>query len=206
MNNGHNDGKPGTTAMNEADSNTDTCCLGVNFVVLSYTSCTADVYPYDTTYEPMKNIPIVSGATMFHHPNGESFILVINEAPYYGERLDHSLLNPNQIRHNGVGFWGNPYDQNHALGIEVYDMDMEIPMDYSGTKLAFKTPMSIEYELNVLPRVILTPDSPWNPHEVQLGEVQTGRSTDVTYVRGCRYNWLGVIQMKHISMNILVQS
>ena len=60
------DGKPGTTAMNEADSNADTCYLGVNFVVLSYTNHTVDVYPYDTSYKPVKNIPIVSGATTCH--------------------------------------------------------------------------------------------------------------------------------------------
>ena len=183
MGNGHKDGAPGTTAMNEADSNADTCCLGINFVVLSYTNRTADVYPYDTTYEPMKDIPIVSGATTFHHPNGESFILVVNEALYYGPRLDHSLLNPNQIRYNGVGFWDNPYDQDHPLGIEIYDMDMEIPMVYNGTKLVFKTSTPTEYELNVLPRVVLTSDSPWNPHEVQLGKVQSDRSVGAICVR-----------------------
>ena len=39
MNKEYENGKPGTTAMNEADSNADTCCLGVNFVILSYTLC-----------------------------------------------------------------------------------------------------------------------------------------------------------------------
>ena len=103
-------------------------------------------------------------------------------------------------------FWDNPYDQDHALGIEVHDMDMEIPMAYSGTKLAFKTSTPTEYELNVLPRVILTSDSPWNPHNVQLGKVQSGKLTDVTYVRRMQVQSVGSNSNKHISMNIMVQS
>ncbi len=114
--------------MNEADSNADTCCLGANFVVISYTSRTADVYPYDSSYKPIRSVPIVTGATTYHHPNGESYILIINEALYYGNKLDHSLINPNQLRHNGVGFWDNPYDPMHELTIEVYDKNIQIPI------------------------------------------------------------------------------
>ena len=105
-----NEPTPGTTGNNEADSNADTCCLGTNFTVLSYTNRTVDVYPYDEAYEPITNVPIVTGATVFHHPSGQSYILVVNEALFYGTKLKHTLLNPNQIRHNGHGFWDNPYD------------------------------------------------------------------------------------------------
>ena len=37
--------KEGVCANNESDTNADTCCLGTNFKVLSYTNKTADVYP-----------------------------------------------------------------------------------------------------------------------------------------------------------------
>ena len=166
--------KPGTKARNEADTNADTCCLGTNFTVLSYTNRTADVYPYDSSYEPVRSIPIVTGATTYHHPNGESFIIIINEALYYGNKLDHSLINPNQVRHNGVGFWDNPYDYEHNLEIEVYEKDVTIPMHYDGTKLAFESVTPTEEELNVLPHIVLTSSTQWNPGEVVLGKVQSG--------------------------------
>ena len=86
---------------------------------MSYTNRTADVYPYDDPYRPMTNVPIVTGATTYHHKDGNSYILVINEALYYDNRLKHSLINPNQIRHNGIGYWDNPYDSTHQLSIEV---------------------------------------------------------------------------------------
>ena len=124
--------KPGTIARNEADTNADTCCLGTNFTVLSYTSRTADVYPYDSSYEPVRSVPIVTGATTYHHPNGEAFIIIINEALYYGDKLDHSLINPNQVQYNGVGFRDNPYDHAHNLEIEVYEKVVTIPMQYYG--------------------------------------------------------------------------
>ena len=163
---------PGTKAANEADTNADTCCLGTNFTVLSYTNRTADVYPYDSSYKPVRSIPIVSGATTYYHPNGKAFILIINEALYYGSKLDHSLINPNQLRHNGIGFWDNPYDHTHKLAIEVYDRDVEIPLYYQGTKLIFESTVPTEMELNTLPHLILTSDTQWNPGEVTLGQAQ----------------------------------
>ena len=98
--------KPGTYASNESDSNADTCCLGSNFCILSYTNRTADVYPYDTSYEPLHNVPIVTGATAWTCLNtDETYILVFNELLYYGKRLSHSLINPNQVRNKGLGYW-----------------------------------------------------------------------------------------------------
>ena len=90
---------PNTVANNESDTNADTCYLSTNFVVLSYTNRTADVYPYDKSYAPMQNVPIVSGATAWDcAEDGRTYILVFHESLYYGEKLPHSLINPNQIR------------------------------------------------------------------------------------------------------------
>jgi hypothetical protein len=61
----------GTHAMNESDSNADTCCLGCNFIVLHYTQRKADVYAYDSNYAPITNVPIVTGATAWTDPNSQ---------------------------------------------------------------------------------------------------------------------------------------
>ena len=156
----------GAMAINEADTNADTCWLGTNFTVLHYTNRTADVYPYDATYVLVKRVPIVTGATTYHHPNGEASIIIINEALFYDNKLDHSLLNPNQVKFNGVGFWDNPYDYMYELGKEVYKKDVTISMPFSGTKLIFESKVSTENELNVLPHLILTSRQTWNPFEV----------------------------------------
>ena len=72
---------PYTEAVNENDTDADTCCLGKNFVVYKYTTRTADVYAYDKSYEPITNVPIVTGATAYDDPiTGKIFILLFNES------------------------------------------------------------------------------------------------------------------------------
>ena len=46
---------------------------------------------------------------------------MINEGLYYGIKMDHSLINPNQIRDYGISLWDIAYDQtrNGELLIEL---------------------------------------------------------------------------------------
>ena len=104
---------PGTDGDNESDSNADTCCLGQNYVVLHFTQRMAEVFAYDENL-PSTTVPIVSGATAYTHPRTRiTYILVVHEALYYGTKLNHSLLNPNQIRMHGIPLWDNAFDPNH---------------------------------------------------------------------------------------------
>jgi hypothetical protein len=152
-----------TVAENECDTNADTCCLGRNFVVLHPTYRTADVYAYDASIQPIENVPIVTGATAYDDPaTGRTFILVFNESLYYGDRLDHSLINPNQVRSYGIPFWDNPFDTSRALGIEVDDT-LHIPMRTFGTKIAFRTRVPSEAELRDCEHVQMTSASVWDP-------------------------------------------
>ena len=124
--------EPRTPAQNECDTNADTCCLGQNFVILEYTRRTADVYAYDKSIKPLENVPIVSGATAWDDPiTKQTVILVINEALYYGTKLDHSLINPNQIRHYGIDFWDNPFDKERGLHIHA-DSTTNIELETKG--------------------------------------------------------------------------
>ena len=83
--------EPNVTANNECDTNADTVCLGTNFVILNYTTRSADVYAYDKSIKPIENIPIVTGATAYDDTDsGKTTILVFHEALYYGKWLDHS--------------------------------------------------------------------------------------------------------------------
>ena len=37
---------------------------------------------------------------------------MINEGLWYGNRMNHSLINPNQLRHFQIEVCDNPYDKN----------------------------------------------------------------------------------------------
>lgn len=141
---------PGTTADNETDTNADTCVLGSNFGILAYTSRSAEVCGFDhTSNEANSSVPIVSGGTAYDCPEtGLTYILVFHESLYFGRRLNHSLLNPNQMRHYGIPVWDNPYDPSRELGIEV-DSGLFIPFVARGTKIQFKSRFPTEEELYI---------------------------------------------------------
>jgi hypothetical protein len=61
------------------------------------------VYPYTDHYEPISNVLVAKVATAYDHPTtGETFILVFGQALYMGDRMDHTLICPNQVQTNGV--------------------------------------------------------------------------------------------------------
>ena len=167
----------GTTGKNESDSNADTCCLGTNFIILQYTQRTVDVYPYDTSYKPMTNVPIVSGATAWTNPrDNTTYILIFHESLYYGTKLDHSLINPNQVRSSGIDFWDNPFDPLHEIGIEI-DQGPTIPLMFEGTKLSFTSRAPTDAELSSCQHIEMTSVLRWDPTNVSLATVQ-GKSRE----------------------------
>ena len=130
--------KAGHRARCEIDNHADTCCLGSNFLPLSFTGDLCDVSPYTDEYKPMTDIPICTGATAFRHPEtGETFILIVHEALWFGDKLDHSLLNPNQIRSNGFPLSDNPFDTTRELGLEL--IDGLVPFNLAGTIVYFES-------------------------------------------------------------------
>ena len=166
------DAIPGSHGRNECDTNADTCCLGQNWRILEYTCRTADVYSYDHTQAPITGVPIVTAATSWNDPTtGETLVLVINEGLYYGRKLDHSLINPNQLRCYGIHCWDNPFDSEKGLKIQVDDI--QIPMQAQGTKISFESTAPTDEELENCLHVELSSKQEWNPGTVQLGALDS---------------------------------
>ena len=120
----------------------------------------------------------MSGATAWDDPTtGETYILVINEALYYGTKLDHSLINPNQIRAYGIGFWDNPYDKDKGLWVEMDKASM-IQMRTKGTKVLFDTRSPTPKELATCHHIQLTSKAEWNPTKLIMSEVGSKERED----------------------------
>jgi hypothetical protein len=131
------------------------------------------VYAYDKSYKPQEGVPIVAGGTAYDDPTtGTTYILVFNEALYYGTKLDHSLINPNQVRSYGIGFWDNPFDRTRKLCIDVND-ELQIPMIAKGTKIQFASRTPTTQELDECPHIVMTSPASWNPQDVSLSETST---------------------------------
>ena len=86
----------------------------------------------------MKDVPIVTTATAYTCPNtGQTYILVFNEFLWYSTQMEHSLINPNQVRAYGIPLWDNPFDPIRPTHIEI-DETIVIPLQGQGTKLHFQ--------------------------------------------------------------------
>ena len=120
----------------------------------------------------MTNIPIVSGATAWTDSrDNTTYILIFHESLYYGTKLDHSLINPNQVRNNGIDFWDNPFDRSHQIGIEI-DQGPSIPLKFEGTKLSFTSRAPTDAELSSCQHIEMTSLLRWDPTNVSLATVQ----------------------------------
>ena len=159
------------TARNELDSHADTCALGPNFIILHYTGRVCDVAPYNAqAYEPQRNIPIVTAATAYtDQETGEVFIIVINEALWFGESLTNSLLNPNQLRYAGIHVQDNPFD---SAPLAIATEDVTIPLLTKGTNIYFETTAPSQQELDKYSHIHLTLDTEWDPHSVCLSAIR----------------------------------
>ena len=148
------------------DSHADTFVAGRNCTVMHYTERVCDVMPYSDSYEPRKDVPIATVATGYTSQNGKSCILIINEAIVINE-LEHSLLNPNQLRHFGIVVQDNPYDSTRSMEISTRDRELVIALRSSGTTIYADTWSPTATDLEQLPHYTVTGPEPWEPTEVQ---------------------------------------
>jgi hypothetical protein len=82
----------------ELDSHADTCVAGANTTPLWFTDQTVSVSPFIGEYKPLQDIPVASVTTAWDNPaDGSTLLLLINEALYFGDRMLHSLICPNQL-------------------------------------------------------------------------------------------------------------
>jgi hypothetical protein len=95
----------------EMDSHADTIVCGANCAIIHYTGKECDVSPYTDAYEAIKSVPIVQAGTAYDNvETGETFIFVFNEAIWMGDKMDNTLVNPNQLRSFGITVQDNPFD------------------------------------------------------------------------------------------------
>ena len=79
----------------ELDSHANTICAGRNCRLLSRTGQCCDVRGFHDDLSDVKDVPVAMVATAVTTCEGEIYILVLNEVLYFGESMDHTLINPN---------------------------------------------------------------------------------------------------------------
>ena len=162
----------------ELDTHADITVWGSNCVVLSYTGKECEVSPYSSQYEAVRNIPVVTGATVWTNAaDGTAYLLIFHESLWMGNRLDNTLVNPNQLRAYDVSIQDNPFDAKQ-LCITTDDTSVELYSE--GTIICGDTWTPTEAKLSELPRLILTSPHDWDPHNICFPSCNSQSSNSVS--------------------------
>jgi hypothetical protein len=162
-----NSGEANSYGMAELDSRADTCCAGKDFIVLEDTNTTCEVHPYHPKYKPVTNVPVVKAATAYDY-NGTTYILILNQELYFGDDMPNSLLNPNQIRSNGVTVDNCPThlspNKDSRLSIYFPEEDMRLPLQLNGIISFLSIRKPSKKEIETCTWLELTSDEEWDPY------------------------------------------
>jgi len=161
----------------ELDSHADTCVAGANTVVIDYTGKTVNVSPFiEEEYEPLKAIPIATVGTAYDCPRtGRVVVLIINEALYFGDRMQHTLLCPNQLRNFGIKVDEAPrqFDPRSTHSIYIPNEDMTIPLQLNGIISGLVTRKPTDAEAgNFDLHVEITSDEEWDPSSIDFAQAE----------------------------------
>jgi hypothetical protein len=153
----------------EIDKHADTLCFGSSFVPLYWTGQVCDVTPFLSDYTPMTNVHIVSACTAYDDQRtGRTIIMEFHQGLWSGNKMTHSLINPNQCQAYGIQICDDPYDPHHQLGIHDPVTDITIPMEMFGSFACVTTRTPTSQELRDCPQIIMMSEDEWDPLTIHL--------------------------------------
>jgi hypothetical protein len=163
----------GSVGKCELDTHAENCVTGSNFLICEFDGITCEVTPFTDQYQSMKDIPIVSAATAWTDDDtGETIILYFNQVLWYGDKLNHSLINPNQLRHRGIPVCDDITDRQRRFGIDLYG-ELFIPFEMKGTTIYFESRVPTKWEIQNCRIIVVTDASTWDPGNVTIATVTT---------------------------------
>jgi hypothetical protein len=112
-------------------------------------------------------------ATAFDDPEtGEVIVLYIHNALYFGDRMSHTLLCPNQLRANGWTVQDVPKQSDAGSAHAIIDPTghLRMPLEMSGVISYLRTQKPTDKELEECASYDLTSDAPWETYSPSFQE------------------------------------
>jgi len=141
----------------ELDSHANTIVFGKNCVVLAFTGREGDMSPYTDMHDSIKSVPIAKAGTAWTSP--ATFILVFNKGLWMGKKMEHALVNPNQMRLFGITVQDNPVCES-PLYPTTEDGDFVLPLQMKGINVMANTRTPTAHELHDCTHIILSSEHP----------------------------------------------
>ena len=161
--------RPDGPSMCELDSHADTCVAGPNCVQYEPADRTVTVHAYSNEYKPIPQVPVVTAATVWTcQDTGQDYLILIHESLFLGNRVESTLLNPNQMRAYGtmvddVPVQFEPSSTHSICAKDEYGDTVYIPLSMQGVISGFESRKPTPKELDTLPKVALTSPTTWDP-------------------------------------------
>ena len=111
--------------------------------------------------------------------------------------MDHSLINPNQMRHNGATVQDNPFSPSH-LFIETAEADFVLTLEISGTNILANTRTPTDGELANCRHIVLNSAHPWNPHNVRFPQPVRSVEEEIAH----RHAVVSATRVKYATCNV----
>ena len=176
------------------DSQACTCCIGNECQVL-YEIGQADVTGFHQDLGQIKGAKIVTAAMAYdNQENGDTYLLIFNQASFL-PGLDHHLINPFQLRDNGIFVNDIPLIHTNiedrttsTHSTTVLSVNLQIPLQLNRVLSGFKARKPTNREINDLysDSVTMTADSPeWYPmdsrYQVEEKEMRKDLNEDLNH-------------------------
>jgi hypothetical protein len=156
----------GFVSRMEADAHADTAVAGKNCIALNFADRSCNAQPSSDACESLKNTPVVTAATGHTSASGLNHILMFPEALHMPQ-MDHSLFNPNQLRH-----FGTMVQDNQCAGtpmtITTGDNQLTACLETEGMDVCLNTWAPSDADLRACPHVQLASADTWHPSSGKL--------------------------------------
>ena len=150
----------------EIDNHADTHCFGKNCRRLSLSDLMFSVSPFLSRYTNTDNVEICTAATAWTIHTGQVYILVFVQGIWFGDRMDRSLINPNQCCSFGIYFCDDPTDPHMPLGFQTNTLN--IPLFMEGIIATMSTLCPYLEELESFQYIYLYDQESWDPSNVSF--------------------------------------
>ena len=149
------------------DSHADMTCIGRHARITEvFHGKVCNVFPFNDSYEPIKDIHTVNAAFAYDTDDGQTYIIELNQCLDFSNTMEHSLLCTNQARMNGVIVDDCPTvldptgRSTHSLYFPQQDIRLPLLSKFPISFLPVRYPSTIE--LDTCPTLNLTSSDDWD--------------------------------------------
>lgn len=167
----------------EINTRADTFCAGQTFVFQEPTGMVVDVGKFHPSLPIIHNIPIGPAATTYDLPSGETIILGVHQALYFGATLENSLCQPNQLREHGIVIDDclKQYSGGKLLhGLFFPDDNVLIPLELHACLSYFPSRLPTHEELETCRWIYMLGEGEWDPYSGHFAAAESATKSHLT--------------------------